>query len=1165
MMTKTKNTLRELMQERAILLDGGMGTQIFAKNPTVDDYGGLEVDGCVELLNERRREWIQEIHSNYFHAGADAVETNTFGCNEVVLSEFNLAHRTFELNLMAAQLARQVADDFHNSKYVIGSVGPGTKLVTLLQIDYQTLYKSYLAQMHGLITGNVDAILIETAQDINQVKIAIRAAKNAMKELKKEIPIWAQVTIETTGTMLVGSDIQSALTTLEMFDIDVIGLNCATGPDEMRPHVAYLAKNAASYISAIPNAGLPQNIGGQTVYPLNPKEFAAKVSKMAADFSLNVIGGCCGTTPEHIKELAILAKNLPQPISRKNNNKSIRNERNVSSLYSSVPLNLEPRPLYVGERTNANGSKKFRESLGQDNFDDLLQIAKDQLKEGAHVLDVCVAYVARNEENDMAEYLKKLITQINIPIMIDSTEVNVIERALQIAPGKCIVNSINFEDGDDKAKSILGLCKEYGAAVVALTIDEDGMAKTCEKKLKIASRIYHMAVNEFGLNPGDLIFDPLTFTLASGDQEFRKSAIETLDAIEHIKRNFPHTKTILGLSNVSFGLTPYTRQMLNSIMLYLAVKKGLDLAILNSSKIIPISRISDENRILFEDLIYDRRTEDYDPLKIILQKFSNVKSDPNEKQSKRQTKSIEEKLIFDIVDAEKQHIIDDCKEALATYPPLDIINKILLEGMKIVGTRFGSGEMQLPFVLESAEVMKSAVRFLEPLMKKDSSYSKGKIILATVKGDVHDIGKNLVEIILSNNGFQVVNLGIKQPIESILEKYKTEGADAIGMSGLLVKSTSIMKENLEYMREQGCSVPVLLGGAALTREFVENHCASAYNGPVFYAFDAFDGLKIMEKLSSSHKEIPSSQDKTRLSQIPLESSEAVVTTDNKIRIIRKGESKIELNAYGQSPWVRKNEITYTPPFFGTKIIEEPLENIFNFLDEFALIRSRWNFTQGNKSDDEFNKIINEKAYPLFKKWKEKLIFENKIRPKAIYGYFKTNSVENRIHVYDSDISFEFPRQSLGRRLCISDFIKHKNTLEADVLALQVVTMGEEFSELTNELYKQDQFSDYFYLHGIGTELTEAFAELIHKRIRTELGIADKDAKNLRQLFSQGYQGSRYSFGYPACPNMEGNEILLNLLDAKRIGVSVSETFQIYPELSTCALVCAHPQARYFSV
>ncbi len=1164
-------TIASIMLERPLILDGGMGSQIFAYEPTVDDYGGVNYEGCVELLNERKPQWIQKIHENYFNAGSDAVETNTFGCNDVVLSEFGLEHRTVELNIQAAKLALEVANSFNTPKFVVGSVGPGTKLLTLNHVTYQILFDSYLSQMRGLIMGGVHSILIETCQDLGQIKLAVRAARKAMLDLNKKLPIWVQVTIETTGSTLVGTDIQAVLAALEMLNIDVIGMNCATGPDEMRPHIAYLSQAAPMAVSCLPNAGLPSNEGGKTVYKLGPADFASKMLNMMRDFNLNIVGGCCGTTPEHIQALSAVvgSVNLKQ--------RQAKYERSVTSLYQSVSLNLEPRPLFVGERTNANGSKKFRDLLAAEDFDGLVSIAKGQLKEGAHILDVCVAYVSRNETRDMEEFIKRLVTQVNIPIMIDSTEFIVMEKALQCSPGKNIINSINFEDGDEKPRKVLGLCKEYGAAIVALTIDEQGMAKTVEQKLAIAKRLYDMAVGEFQLSPEDLIIDPLTFTLGSGDEEFRKSAIETLKAIEEIKKQLPGVKTILGLSNVSFGLHPYPRQILNSMMLFHAVKYGLDMAILNASKIVPLSKIDDNDRQIFADLIFDRRTVNSDPLKLILAKHTDSKFRSSNVSLARDTLSIEEKLKQDIIDGEKQLIVLDVHEALHKYPPLDIINNILLAGMKIVGERFGSGEMQLPFVLESAEAMKAAVKVIEPLLEKKQGYSKGKMILATVKGDVHDIGKNLVEIILSNNGFEVVNLGIKQPIETILEKYREQGADAIGLSGLLVKSTVIMKENLEYMASQGFKLPVILGGAALTRKFVEEECQEIYPGPVFYAGDAFEGLALMDKISALKPEIVELSPGEIKNKMGLSSVSITKDQQKIIQVVRKGESKVLLDSQGQSTWVRRNEAIPRVPFFGTKLLEENFETIFKYLDEFALIRSRWGFNQGQMSELEFERVINNKAEPLLKEMSAKFRTEKLIHPKAIYGYYPACSDGNEILVYAPETNiksnpeerkilqrFSFPRQTSGRKLCISDYLKHKNTGELDVVGVQIVTMGIEASTYAAQLYEQEKFSEYFYVHGLATELTEAYAEVVHKRMRDEWAISHKDAPTMRQLFSQGYQGSRYSFGYPACPDMEGNAPLLQLLGAERIGIELSESFQMVPELTTAALVIWHPQARYFS-
>jgi len=1198
-------TLSRMMQDKVLVLDGAMGTQIFARNPTVDDYGGAALEGCVELLNVNRRRWIQDIHESYFQAGADAVETNSFGCNELVLGDFDIGHRTHELNVAAAQLAREVAQSFQTPKFVVGSVGPGTKILTLLQVDYATLYRSYFAQMKGLLEGGVDAILIETSQDLGQIKLAMRAARNAMKEMRIQRPVWVQVTVETTGTLLVGSDIQAALTSVEMLAPDVFGMNCATGPDEMRPHMAYLSEAASMALSCLPNAGLPRNEGGQTVYPLGPEGFADKVTGMAREFGLGVVGGCCGTSPEHIAALASRAQSLT-PRRPKG-----RLERSVASLYTSVPLDLEPRPLYVGERTNANGSKKFRDLLGAEDWDGLVSVARSQLKEGAHVLDVCVAYVGRNETRDMEEFLKRAVTQVNIPLMIDSTEVPVIERALQLAPGKCIVNSINFEDGDERARTILGLCKEYGAAVVALTIDETGMAKTLAHKQKIVQRLVAMAVDEFGMAPGDLIIDPLTFTLGSGDEEFRASAVATLDGIRYVKEAHPGVRTILGLSNVSFGLSPYPRQILNSVMLYEAVKAGLDMAILNASKIVPMASLDADVRALFEDLLFDRRgwigegaTREVvrDPLKEILARFADskgsVQGNASERAAKRAALPVEERLKIDIIEGEKQQIVADALEALKTHPPLSIINDILLAGMKVVGDRFGAGEMQLPFVLESAEAMKTAVRTLEPFMERKEGYTKGCMLLATVKGDVHDIGKNLVEIILSNNGYSVVNMGIKQPVESILEKLHEVGqntVDCIGLSGLLVKSTVIMKDNLEYMAGRGFTLPVVLGGAALTRKFVEEDCQAVYPGPVFYAGDAFEGLKLMERIAVA-KELGTPLDVAAVrafsrasnaagtaggANAESEASGAAPNGDSApkkgITVVRRGEARVALDARGQSEWVRKSETVPEPPFFGTRVLADPIGDVFDMLDEFALVRSRWGFQKGNIDDVELERTLHEKAYPALAHWRERVTKEKLLIPQAVYGYFPACSEGDSILVYAPGTKasqdprareiiarFPLPRQTGSRRLCISDFFRHAESGELDVLGVQVVTMGEGATAFAQGLYAEGRFSEYFLFHGLGTELTEAYAEKVHKRIRTELGIVGRDAPTLRQIFSQGYQGSRYSFGYPACPDMELNEPLLKLLDAERIGVVLSESHQMVPEQSTSALVAWHPQARYFS-
>ncbi|HJW73408.1 MAG TPA: methionine synthase [Geothrix sp.] len=1138
-------TLDAILRDKVLLLDGGMGTQIFARKPTVEDYGSAALEGCVDLLTERRPQWIREIHESYFKAGADAVETNTFGANPLVLGDFGLAGKAYSLNVQAASIAKEVARSFDRPRFVIGSVGPGTKLISLGHVSYGDLLASYRVQMDGLLDGGADAILIETCQDLGQIKVAVRAAKEAMAAKQRRIPIWVQATVETTGTLLVGSDISAVLTSVEPLGVDVLGLNCATGPDEMHMHLQTLAEASPFRISCLPNAGLPLNVAGQVVYPLDPAAFAPKVLHAAAEFGLAIVGGCCGTTPEHIRALAPGVDKLNAP------QRSPKLERSAASLYQSVTLKQEPAPLIVGERTNANGSKKFRDLLAAEDWDGMIALAKEQQREGAHLLDLCVAYVGRDEVRDADELLSRLVTQIALPLMIDSTEFPVIERALQRSPGKCVINSINFEDGDAKARKILELCRTYGAAVVALTIDERGMAKTREQKLAVARRLYDLAVGEYGLAPGDLIIDPLTFTLGSGDEEFRGSAIETLEALKLIKAELPGVMTILGVSNVSFGLNPASRHVVNALMLYHGVKHGLDMAIFNASKVIPVAKIDPEDRRMVEDLIFDRRAEGYDPLKAILARFTDRKAAVLK--DRRADLPVLERLRRGILDGEKQAILADVDEALKDHDPLKLINDVLLGAMKVVGERFGSGEMQLPFVLESAEAMKAAIRRIEPHLPKESNYQKGRILLATVKGDVHDIGKNLVDIILSNNGFEVKNLGIKQPIEAILKELEAWPADAIGLSGLLVKSTVIMKENLHFMEEMGLKIPVILGGAALTRAYVEGDCRRAYASPVFYAEDAFEGLRHMQALVAGDIATPA----------PVAAADAT----GGITILRKGSAAVPLTPLGQSSWVRHDAPSPEPPFWGVRELADAPVDLFEHLDGFALIRNRWGFSQGNMNDETFAAVLRDKAEPQLAQWRERLAAEPLFHPKARYGYFPVRAEGDVLCVFDpmdqnrTLARLPFPRQATGRRLCITDFFRAEAT---DVLALQLVTLGQAAANHAAKLYQEDGYADYFAFHGLATELTEAYAERLHARIRRELGIQGKDLPG-RALFAQGYQGSRYSYGYPACPDLEGNGPILDLLRGAEIGVHLSDSHQMDPEYSTSALVAWHPQARYFSV
>ena len=1135
-------TLTGLLRDKVLLLDGGMGTQIFALKPTADDYGGAALEGCVDLLTERRPQWIRDIHERYFLAGSDAVETNTFGANPLVLGEFGMAHKARELNRQAAGLAREVAASFDRPRFVIGSVGPGTKLLTLGHVGYAELLASYRVQMEGLLEGGVDAILIETCQDLGQIKVAARAAREAMVALRRKVPLWVQATVETSGTLLVGSDISAVLASVEPLGLDVLGLNCATGPDEMAAHLKTLAESSPFALSCLPNAGLPENVGGQVVYPLGPKAFADKVLAAARTFGVAIVGGCCGTTPDHIRALAPGVGRLDAPV------RSPRTERSAASLYQAVALKQEPPPLIVGERTNANGSKKFRDLLAAEDWEGMITLAREQQREGAHLLDLCVAFVGRDEVRDADELLRRLVTQVSAPLMIDSTEVAVIEKALQRSPGKCVVNSINFEDGEARPRQVLELCRTYGAAVVGLTIDERGMAKTRLQKLEVARRLHALAVGEYGLDPGDLIIDPLTFTLGSGEAEFRGAAVETLEALRLIKAELPGVLTMLGVSNISFGLNPAARHVLNALMLYHAVRHGLDLAIFNASKVIPVARIDPEDRRIFEDLIFDRRSGGYDPLKEILARFSGRKAAAEE--TATADLPVLDRLRRGILDGARKAILADVDEALQDHEPLFLINEVLLGAMKVVGERFGAGEMQLPFVLESAEAMKAAIQRIEPHLPRESSYQKGRMLLATVKGDVHDIGKNLVDIILSNNGFEVKNLGIKQPIESILKELEAWPADAIGLSGLLVKSTVIMKESLELMQARGLKVPVILGGAALTRDFVEGDCRRVYDGPVHYAEDAFEGLRHMQALAAGATEAPA----------------PAAEAPSSITVLRRGGASVPLSAQGQSSWVRHGGEPPQPPFWGVRELAEPVADLFPWLDTFALIRNRWGYTQGALDEAAFAAVLKEKAEPQLAHWQRHLAAHPVLRPRARYGYFPVQAEGDALRVLDPQdpartlARLAFPRQPAGRRLALPDFFRADRP---DVAALQVVTLGREAADHAAALYREDGYADYFAFHGLATELTEAYAERIHARIRRELGIHGRDLSG-QALFAQGYQGSRYSPGYPACPDLEANGPILDLLEGHLLDLRLTESHQMDPEYTTCALVAWHPQARYFS-
>lgn len=1158
----------EALKNKVLIFDGAMGTSIHQLNLTLDDYQGYE--NCPEILNESKSDSIKSIHESFYKVGCDVVETNTFGGSSVVLEEFELADRAYELNLKAAKNAKEVANDYskgNEQRFVSGSVGPTTKLPSLGHITFSDMKDAYYAQVSGLIDGGVDVLQFETGQDLLQAKAAVIAMLEYQQKVKRKVPIIVQVTIEAPplSSMLVGSDISCALATLAAFPIDVIGINCATGPVEMVDPIRYLCANSPKHVSVLPNAGLPENIDGETVYKLTPDELASSLNDFAKVDGVSIIGGCCGTTPDHLRRVVEVVGSI-EPMRR-----DAVLQPAVSSIYTSVPLSIDNPPLIVGERTNTNGSRKFKKLLEKEDLDGMVNMARAQEKEGAHILDVCTAYVGRDEKSDMIRFIKRLNTELQIPIMIDSTEYPVLESSLEYIAGKPIVNSINLEDGVDSMLAKLELITKYGAATVALTIDENGMAKTFDKKVEVAKRIYDLSIGA-GLAPTDIIFDALTFTLSTGNDEDRRLGLETLQAIEKIKETLPGAKTILGVSNISFGFNPNIRQILNSVFLHYAVESGLDMAIVNAQKIMPLFKIEEEEREFHRRLIFDERTKDYDPLFALLDYYKAKEGDKKSAKAISKSKKIEEILEERIVDGDRVDLEADLDKALRKYRPLEIINDILLSGMKTVGELFGAGKMQLPFVLQSAETMKSAVAYLEPFMEKVDGQSRGVMVLATVKGDVHDIGKNLVDIILSNNGYEVINLGIKQPIENIIDAAIKNKADCIGMSGLLVKSTVIMKENLKVLNERGIDLPIILGGAALTRRYVEEDCRSSYNGMLFYGQDAFDDLKIMEVLARA-KDADEKLDKSLEAKVlhELGASPAAPSIceedDSSNNDAEEKESVVDVKRSDVKRGVQIPE----PPFWGSEVIEDfDLDDVFAHINKNVLIKGQWRVRQGEMPESEYKKLLEDKVYPTLEKLKVEAKEKKLLVPKAVYGYFPCRSYLNDLIIYKDDLKtewlrFTFPRQNHGRRLCISDFFSSEEEGRMDVIAMQVVTVGSYASEYSESLFKADKYSDYLYFHGLSVESAEGVAEVLHKRVRKELGYGGEDAKQIEKLFQQGYRGTRYSFGYPACPNLEDQSRLFELLAPERIGVSLSEEYQLVPEQSTTAIVVHHPEAKYFNI
>ncbi len=1156
--------LLEALRDRVLLCDGAIGSRVQAMTLDVGaDFWGRE--NCTEVLNLSRPDLVRDIHRGYFAAGADLVQTNSFGGSPVTLGEFGLADRAFEINRVAAELAREAAEQFadHRPRWVVGSIGPGTKLPSLGNIAYDPLEAAPAEQSRGLLAGGVDAILIETCQDTLQIKAAVNGAKRARAEAGADTPIFVQVTVETTGTLLVGPDIAAAATVVHALDVPMLGLNCATGPQEMAEHVRWLAANWPGLLSVQPNAGLPELVDGQTRYPLGAAEMASWLERFVASDGVNLIGGCCGTDNAHIAALDAMLRgrgeHRPAPVAR-----SAVWVPSVASLYQQVPLRQENSYFSIGERCNANGSKKWRELQERGDWDGCVAMGREQIGEGSNSLDICTAFVGRDEAAEMNEVIRRFTSSVNAPMVIDSTETPVIEAALKLHGGKPIINSINFEDGEKAATDRLRLARRFGAGVIALTIDEEGMAKTAERKLAIATRLVDFACNRFGLAQSDLLIDPLTFTIATGNEDDRKLGQWTLEGIRMIRDAFPDIQIILGLSNISFGLNPAARAVLNSVFLDHAVRAGMTGAIVHVSKIRPLHLLAPVEAQVADDLIFDRRREGYDPLQRMLELFAERKA--ADATVKKRAATVEGRLKDRIIEGDRKGLADELDEALTRLPPLEIINNVLLDGMKVVGELFGAGKMQLPFVLQSAETMKAAVAHLEPHMERVAGQEKGTIVLATVKGDVHDIGKNLVDIILTNNGYRVVNLGIKVPLADMLAAARANHAHAIGMSGLLVKSTVVMRENLEEMSRQGLEIPVMLGGAALTRNYVEDDCVRAYAcGRVAYARDAFDGLHLMEKMTGNGFDdyLAAVQakraGKARNTARTLGAADARAFRPVDVAAVRERRRRLTRDV----PFIE-------PPFWGARVIEAAPKAIVPFVNERSLYQFQWGFRKQGRSLEDFLGWAKQELRPVMRRMLGMCDAGAILRPQAAYGYWKAAGQGNDLLVFAPDgqtelCRFTLPRQPREDGECIADFFRDVDDGERDVIGLQVVTVGQRASEVARAWFDDNRYQDYLYLHGLSVEMAEAMAEYVHKRIRAELGHAGEDDRDMERMLAQGYRGSRYSFGYPACPKLEDQVPLLRLLAADRIGISLSDEWQLHPEQSTSAVVVLNPKAKYFSV
>jgi 5-methyltetrahydrofolate--homocysteine methyltransferase len=1156
---KTKYTRRaylDAVESRVVIFDGAMGTSLGQQNLTAEHYGGEKTNGAVDYLIISYPEAIEKVHRSFLEVGVDVIETNTFRSNRITLDEYGLGERTIEINEKAAQLARRLADEYstpERQRFVAGSIGPSGKLPsaddpTLSDVTYDDLVKVFAEQAIGLIKGGVDVLLIETSQDILEVKAVIQGIQIAFEETKERLPIQAQVTLDITGRMLLGTDIGAALAILEDLPIDVIGTNCSTGPEHMREPIRFLGEHTHLPVSAIPNAGLPLNVDGEEVYPLEPEPYATAMVEFVEKHNISIVGGCCGTTPEHLKLLVEQIHGHPHPP------RPAHNEGLLSSSIQSLTMAQVPPPLLIGERLNATGSRKFKRLLMEEDFDSILEMARDQVAGGAHALDVSVAITERPDEDYlMQKVVKKLALGVEAPLVIDTTDPEVMQVALKLAPGRTLLNSTHLEAGRPKMDQVLSIAKQHNSAVLILTIDENGMAKTIESKVAIAKRIHDIAVNEFGFRPQDLVFDVLTFPLSTGDPEFNESAIATIEGIRQIKQELPGVYTSLGVSNVSFGLSKGARPVLNSLMLHHCVEAGLDMAIVHASKIKPFAEIPQEERDLMEDLIFFKRP---DALQRVIEFYEDFSAEEDSDVDPTEGMTSEERLHWSILHRHKDGVEDAIDEIIGreTFPSqhesaVDILNNTLLPAMKEVGDKFGKGELILPFVLQSAEVMKKTVNHLDNFLEKLEGVSKGKIVLATVYGDVHDIGKNLVKTILANNGYEVFDLGKQVPAETIISKAEEIGASAIGLSALLVSTSKQMPLIVNELARRGLNYPVLIGGAAINRRFgwriLYTEDGERYDPGVFYCADAFEGLEVVTELTDEKK-------RPGLYEGLFKKAKKELGRAASPRKSKPGKGRSSVKAAPDIP---------TPAQWGTRVVKDmPLEAVFQHLYKKELFRLSWGAK--NATGAEWEELEKDFEARLARMQKE-AIADSWLKPQGVYGHWPVQSEAEALIVYDPEsledknptelTRFEFPRQPSGESLCLADYFASVESGIMDVVALQVVTVGQQATQRFDELQAAEDYSEGYFAHGLAVQTAEATAEYLHQHILRELKLPET-------------RGKRYSWGYPAIPDLDDHEKLFNLLPAEQeLGMQLTDAFQLVPEQSTAAIILHHPNAKYYSV